>query len=147
MTDAQGYGFTYTPGGAQPDGFRMSGGQPTQLFAWQICLAHLGENVLEDADNYADYAINRDRITQMLGLEMAQGQNAFPLNDQMFVVAISIQDEQGKIHIINESFPRYADVSVVVAEQLLRGEDHGMVAQLPNGNLVPFVPPTDAASL
>ena len=143
MSDLAGYGFTYNPG--SPGGRPAQ--QPTQLFAWQVCLAHLEENALEDADNYADYAINRDRITQALGLGMAQGQNAFPLGDQLFVVAVSIQNASGGIEIINESYPRYSDVALVVSEQLLRGDDHGMVAQLPNGNLVPFVPPIDAADL
>ena len=141
----EGYGFTYMPAGA--DGAGVSPRQPTQLFAWQICLAHIAEGRLEDADNYADYAINRDRITQALGLGMAQGQNAFPLGDQLFAAAISIQNAAGEIEVINESYPGYADVALVVSEQLLRGEDHGMVAQLPNGNLVPFIPPTDAADL
>ena len=143
MAELAGYGFTYNPG----TGGGQQAQQPTQLFAWQVCLAHLDENALEDADNYADYAINRDRITQALGLGMAQGQNAFPLGDQLFVAAVSIQNASGGIEIINESYPRYADVALVVAEQLLRGDDHGMVAQLPNGNLVPFVPPTDTADL
>ena len=141
MADIPGYGFTYNPGTpSQPV-------QPTQLFAWQICIARLEENALEDASNYADYAINRDRITQTLGLGVAQGQNAFALDGQLFVVAVSIQREDGSIEIINEVYPRYDEVILVVAEQLLRGDDHGMVAQLPNGNLVPFLPPTDPAAL
>ena len=141
-----GYGFTYNPGMTGSD---AGGGsqQPTQLFAWQVALAHLDQGSIEDADNYADYAINRDRITQALGLGMAQGQNAFPLGDQLFVAAVSIQNASGGIELINESYPRYNDVAIVIAEQLLRGEDHGMVAQLPTGNLVPFVPPTDTADL
>lgn len=143
MTDLAGYGFAYHPG----DAGDTPAGQPTQLFAWQVAVAHLDENSIEDADNYADYAINRGRITQALGLGMAQGQNAFPFGDQLFVAAVGIQNESGGIELVDESYPRYADVAVVVAEQLLRGEDHGMVAQLPNGNLVPFLPPTDAADL
>lgn len=143
MADAAGYGFTYNPnvgGNGVPH-------EPTELFAWQICLAHLKENALEDADNYADYAINRDRICQALGLGMANGQNAFPLDENhMFVVAVSIQ-VNGAIQLIEQSHPRYNDIAVIVAEQLLRGEDHGMVAQLPNGNLVPFVPPTSPQGL
>ena len=139
----EGYGFTYIPAGTGGSASQ----QPTQLFAWQIALAHLDKNSIEDADNYADYAINRDRITQTLGMGMARGQNALPLDDQLFVVAISIQNAAGGIELISESYPRYGDVAIVVAEQLLRGEDHGMVAQLPNGNLVPFVPPTNAADL
>lgn len=137
MTDLAGYGFTYDPGTSQA---------PTELFAWQICLAHIEEGSLEDADNYADYAINRDRITQTLGLGMSSGQNALPLDGQMFVVAISIQRD-GQIQLIDSSHPNYPSVSLVVAEQLLKGEDHGMVALLANGHLVPFVPPTDVASL
>ena len=137
MADLAGYGFTYNPGTPQEP-------QPTQLFAWQICLVHLDRGALEDADNYPDYLVNRDRITQALGLGMAQGQNAFPLGDQLFAAAVSVQAEDGGIQVINESYPGYADVALVVAEQLLRGEDHGMVAQLPNGNLVPFVPPTES---
>ena len=134
MADLAGYGFTYNPGTSK---------QPTQLFAWQICHVQLDQNALEDADNYPDYLINRDRITQALGLGMAQGQNAFPLGDQLFAAAISIQSDDGGIQVINEEYPGYGDVALVVAEQLLRGEDHGMVAQLPNGNLVPFMPPTE----
>ena len=133
MADLAGYGFTYDPGTSQ---------QPTQLFAWQVCLVHLDRNALEDADNYPDYLVNRDRITQALGLGMAQGNNAYPFGDQLFAAAISIQVDGG-IQVINESYPGYGDVALVVAEQLLRGEDHGMVAQLPNGNLVPFMPPTE----
>lgn len=143
MTDLAGYGFTYNPGN---DGAVPGGEQPTQLFAWQVCLAHMEQGELEDADNYADYAINRERITQTLGIGMASGQNAFPLNGQLFVVAISIQ-EHGEIRLIDSGYPGYNEVSVVIAEQLLSGADHGMVAQLPNGNLVPFVPPADATSL
>ena len=133
MAELAGYGFTYNPGAPS---------QPTQLFAWQICLVHLDENALEDADNYPDYLVNRSRITQALGLGMSQGQNAFPLADQLFAVAISIQADDGSIQVINESHPGYTDVALVVAEQLLRGEDRGMVARLPNGNFVPFTPPT-----
>mgnify|MGYP007105517637 CR=1 FL=1 len=141
----EGYGFTYMPAGA--DGAGASPQQPTQLFAWQICLVHPDRSMIEDADNYPDYLVNRGRITQALGMGMAQGQNAFQLDDQLFAAAISIQNAAGDIEVINESYPGYADVALVVAEQLLRGADHGMVAQFPNGNLVPFVPPTDAADL
>ena len=141
-----GYGFTYYPGETNnSDGAAAQ--QPTQLFAWQVCLVHVDKGALEDADNYPDYLINRARITQALGLGMAQGNNAFPLDGQLFAAAVSIQDDQGNIQIINESHPRYTDVAVIVAEQLLRGEDHGMVAQLPNGSLVPFMPPTDDSKL
>ncbi len=138
MSDAA--GFTYNPGAAGV------GQAPTQLFAWQVCLAHMDEGVLEDADNYADYAINRDRIVQTLGIGMASGQNAFPLDGQLFVVAVSIQDH-GEVRVIDSGYPGYHEVAVVIAEQLLGGADHGMVAQLPNGNLVPFIPPSDAESL
>ena len=136
-------GFTYNPG---TDAGAGAAPQPSQLYAWQICLAHLDEGTLEDADNYADYAINRDRITQALGVGMASGQNAFPLGDQMFVVAVSIQ-ENGQIRLIDSGYPGYNEVALVIAEALLQGQDHGMVAQLPNGKLVPFTPPTDAERL
>lgn len=142
MSDLAGYGFTYNPGAAGAGDEQA----PTQLFAWQVCLAHMDEGTLEDADNYADYAINRDRIVQTLGLGMASGQNAFPLDGQLFVVAVSIQDN-GEIRVIDSGYPGYREVSMVIAEQLLGGNDHGMVAQLPNGNLVPFVPPTDTQDL
>lgn len=133
MTDLAGYGFTYDSGMSQT---------PTQLFAWQICLAHLEAGELEDADNYPDYVINRERITQSLGLGMSNGQNAFQLDGQLFAVAVSVQVD-GQIRLIDQTHPHYNDVALVVAEQLLRGEDHGMVAILPNGNLVPFVPPAN----
>ncbi len=143
MADLAGFGVTYNPGGlAEPN----NSNAPTQLFAWQICLAHMDEGYLEDADNYADYAINHDRITQALGLGMANGQNALPLNGQMFAVAVSIQ-EDGEIKLIDSSYPHYNDVALIIAEQLLQGKDHGMVALLPNGSLVPFIPPTDAENL
>lgn len=144
MTDVAGYGFTYNPGtgGSAP----QEQGQPTELFAWQICLAHVEQGMLEDADNYPNYAINRDRICQTLGLGMTSGQNALPMDGQMFVVAISIQVNDA-IQVIDASHPNYNGVALVVAEQLLRGEDHGMVALLPNGNLVPFTPPTDPQNL
>lgn len=141
MSELAGYGFTYNPGtGGAPEQ------QPTQLFAWQVCLAHMEEGELEDADNYADYAINRQKITQTLGIGMASGQNAFPLDGQLFVVAVSIQEE-GQIRLIDSGYPGYGEVAVVVAEQLLGGHDHGMVAQLPNGKLVPFIPPTEPDAL
>ena len=98
MSDAA--GFTYNPGAAGV------GQAPTQLFAWQVCLAHMDEGVLEDADNYADYAINRDRIVQTLGIGMASGQNAFPLDGQLFVVAVSIQDH-GEVRVIDSGYPGY----------------------------------------
>ena len=135
MAELPGYGFTYNPEPSQ---------QPTRLFAWQICHVRVEENALEDADNYPDYLVNRSKVIQALGLGMAQGHNAFPLNDQLFAVAVSIQNANGEIEVINESYPGYGEVALVVAEQLLRGEDHGMVAQLPNGNFVPFMPPTEA---
>lgn len=146
MSDLAGYGFTYNPGLSDAASGAGSAQQPAELFAWQVCLAHMEEGQLEDADNYADYAINRDRITQTLGVGMASGQNAFPLDGQLFVVAVSIQ-EHGQIRVIDSGYPGYGDVAVVIAEQLLKGEDHGMVAQLPNGKLIPFTPPTDVESL
>lgn len=146
MSDPAGFGFTYNPGsnnaGANVDPTQ----QPSQLFAWQICLARMEEGELEDADNYPNYAINRERITQTLGIGMASGQNAFPLDGQLFVVAVSIQ-ENGEIRLIDSGYPGYNVVAVVIAEQLLKGEDHGMVAQLPNGKLIPFMPPTDTQDL
>lgn len=146
MTDSAGFGFTYNPGSTSDGTAQPQEPRPMKLFAWQICLAHLEDGLLEDADNYADYAINRDRICQALGFGMANGQNAFPLGDAMFVVAVSIQKE-GEIVLIESSHPRYNDIAVLIAEQLLRGEDHGMVAELPNGNLVPFIPSTDPTDL
>ena len=143
MADLAGYGFAYDAGSSG----NADTGRPMQLFAWQVCLVHLDENSIEDADNYPDYLVNRARITQSLGLGMAQGQNAFPLGDQLFAVAVSIQNAEGGIELIDESYPRYNDVATVIAEQLLRGGDHGMVAQLANGNLVPFLPSSDAESL
>lgn len=145
MADMAGYGFTYDPGSLDPQGSQENM-VPNELFAWQICLAHMDEGVLEDADNSPAFAINRDRIVQALGLGMANGQNAMPLEDQMFVVAISIQQD-GQIRLIEQTHPSYQDVSLVVAERLLRGDDHGMVALLPNGTLVPFTPPTDPEDL
>ncbi len=136
MADGNKYGFTYNPGsnGAVDQ-------QPSELFAWQICLAHMDEGELEDATNYPDFYINRDRILTALGLGMSNGQNALPLDDQLFVVAISVQVD-GQIQLINEENPYYRDVSLAIAEELLHGRDHGMVALFPNGKLVPFVPPT-----
>lgn len=132
MPDTPGYGFTYNPG--------TNNETPSELFAWQICLAHLEEGSLEDADNYVDYAVNRGQITQTLGFGMANGQNAFELDGQMFVVAISVQ-VNGQIQLIDSQHGHYGALAAVVAEQLLRGSDHGMVALMPNGNLVPFIPP------
>jgi len=79
MADLAGYTFKYE--GGEP--------QPTQLLGWQICLAHPETQSLEDADNYADYAVNRDAIVQALGMGMMRGQNAFQLNDQLFVVLVA----------------------------------------------------------
>ena len=150
MPDLPGFGFTYNPGPVrrQPgnSGQPVQPEQPMQLFAWQVCLAHLDRNMLEDASNYPAYAINYSLITQTLGLGLAQGQNAFALDGQLFAVALSIQRDDESIEIINESFPGYGDAMLVVSEQLLRGEDHGMIAQLPNGTLVPFIPPIASPS-
>ncbi len=139
MADLAGYTFNYEAGGAQ---------QPTKLLGWQICLAHPESQSLEDASNYADYAVNRDKIVQMLGIGMSRGQNAYNLDGQLFVVLLAEQREgTPEPHPIDQSHPLYAAASVVVAEELLRGNDHGMLAAFPNGHLVSFVPPTEASEL
>lgn len=155
MSDLAGYGFTYDPGssGYSPLGGSAGGEgsvadaarlvqQATELFAWQVAVMHAESNALEDADNYPDYLMNRTRVTQALGVGMSQGQNAFPFDGQMFVVAVSVQNVEGGIDLISDAHPRYPDVALIVSQQLLRGDDHGMVAQLPDGALVPFVPPS-----
>lgn len=118
-----------------------------EFYAWQVCLADSATNSLMDADDYPDYIVNRETITQMLGIGMSSGQNAFPLNGQLFVVAISIQVGEGEIKLIGQDHPRYKAVSAVVSEELLKGQDHGMVADLPNGTLVAVKPPTDPSKL
>ena len=139
MTGLAGYTFNYDAGGSQ---------QPTQLLGWQICLAHPETQSLEDADNYTDYAVNRDRIVQMLGIGMARGQNAYDLNGQLFVVLVAKQREGSPDpHPIDQSHPLYASAAAAIAEELLKGNDHGMLAFFPNGHLVHFTPPTEASSL
>lgn len=118
-----------------------------EFYAWQVCLADSATNSLMDADDYPDYIVNRETITQMLGIGMSSGQNAFPLNGQMFVVAISIQVGEGEIKLIGPEHPRYAAVAAVVSEELLKGQDRGMVADLPNGTLVAIKPPADPSKL
>lgn len=118
-----------------------------EFYAWQVCLADSATNSLMDADDYPDYIVNRETITQMLGIGMSSGQNAFPLNGQMFVVAISIQVGEGEIKLIGPDHPRYAAVAAVVSEELLKGQDRGMVADLPNGTLVAVKPPADPSKL
>lgn len=140
MADLPGYSFNYDAGVSR------GGGQPSQLFGWQVCLAHIETRSFEDADNYADYAVNRDKICQSLGIGMASGRNAFELDGQLFVAVVAVQDGQ-RIQPIDEQHPLYGQIALIMAEQLLKGDDHGMVAVLPNGHLVPFVPPTDPANL
>lgn len=118
----------------------------TQFYAWQICLADMATNALTNADDFPSYLVNREPITQMLGIGMASGQNAFPLEDQMFVVAISVQDS-GQIKLIGPDYPRYRDIAAVVSEELLKGLDRGMVAELPNGKLIAVKSPVDPSKL
>lgn len=135
MADLAGYTFNYDAGGAQ---------QPTQLLGWQICLAHPETRSLEDADNYADYAVNRDQIVQMLGIGMARGQNAYDLNGQLFVVLVA--EQQGNSpepRPIDQLHPLYGAAATVIAEELLKGSDHGMLAAFPNGHIVAFAPPNE----
>ena len=137
MADLAGYSFSYDSGAPQ---------QPSELFGWQICLAHAETRSFEDADNYADYAVNRDKICQALGVGMASGRNAYELDGQLFAAVLVVQRD-GKIQPIDQQHPLYNDLALIVAEQLLKGDDHGMIAALPNGHLVPFVPPTEAKDL
>ncbi len=118
-----------------------------EFYAWQVCLADAATNSLMDADDYPDYIVNRETITQMLGIGMSSGQNAFPLNGQMFVAAVSIQVGEGEIQLIGPDHPRYKAVAAVVSEELLKGQDRGMVADLPNGTLVAVKPPADPSKL
>lgn len=117
-----------------------------QFYAWQVCLADHAATQLMDADDYPNYLINRESITQMLGIGMASGRNALPADDAMFVVAISIQ-EGGAVKVIGPDHPRYNDVAAVVSEELLSNKDRGMVAQLPNGRLVAVKQPVDPSNL
>ena len=119
----------------------------TEFYAWQVCHADMATNSIMNADDFPDYIVNRETITQMLGIGMASGQNAFPLNGQMFVCAISIQLGDCEIKLIGPDHPRYAAVAAVVSEELLKGLDRGMVADLPNGTLVAIKPPADASTL
>ena len=138
MADLAGYTFKYE--GGEP--------QPTQLLGWQICLAHPETQSLEDADNYADYAVNRDAIVQALGMGMMRGQNAFQLNDQLFVVLVAEKiGDSPEPHPIDQTHPLYSAAALAIAEELLKGNDHGMLAAFPNGHLVPFTPPTPANEL
>lgn len=135
-------------GNAAPDAAGVRGSQDgAEFYAWQVCLADSASNSLMDADDYPDYIVNRETITQMLGIGMASGQNAFPLNGQMFVVAISIQVGEGEIKLIGPDHPRYAAVAAKASEALLEGQDRGMVADLPNGTLVAVKPPADPSKL
>ena len=139
MADLAGYTFNYDAGTPQ---------QPTQLLGWQICLAHPETQSLEDADNYADYAVNRDKIVQMLGIGMSRGQNAYDLDGQLFVVLVAEQrDGSPEPHPIDQAHPLYAPAAAAIAEELLRGNDHGMLAFFPNGHVVPFTSPTEAQAL
>ncbi len=118
----------------------------TEFFAWQICFANVADNSLSDADNYPEYFVNKETIMQMLGIGMATGQNAYALNDEMYVVAIS-EKKDDDILMLGTEDPRYKAVAAVVSEQLLAGSDQGMIAQLPNGKLVPMKPPVDPSKL
>lgn len=118
----------------------MSEHDSSEFYAWQVCHADMETQSLMNADDYADYIVNRETITQMLGIGMASGQNAFPLDDHMFVVAISRQ-ENGEISLIGTDFPRYQEMAALISEKLLAGEDNGMLAQLPNGNLIAIKQP------
>lgn len=135
MADLAGYSFNYDAGAPQ---------QPARLLGWQVCLAHPETQSLEDAGNYADYAVNRDRIVQMLGIGMARGQNAFELDGQLFAVLVAEQVEGSpEPRPIDQAHPAYQAAAPAIAEELLRGADHGMLALFPNGHIVPFTPPTD----
>lgn len=139
MADLAGYTFHYDAGALE---------QPAKLLAWQICLAHPETQSLEDADNYADYAVNRDKISQMLGIGMTRGQNAFDLDGQLFVVLVAEQrDGSPEPHPIDQSHALYSAVAPAIAEELLSGRDHGMLAFFPNGHVVPFTPPTEPSAL
>lgn len=139
MADLAGYTFNYEAGGVQ---------QPARLLGWQICLAHPETRSLEDASNFADYAVNRDKIVQMLGIGMMRGQNAYDLDGQLFVVLVAEQCEGSfEPHPIDQSHALYGAAAPVIAEQLLQGSDHGMLAFFPNGHVVPFTPPTEPADL
>lgn len=119
----------------------------TEFYAWQVCHADEATNSIMDADDFPDYIVNRETITQMLGIGMASGQNAFPLNGQMFVVAVSIQVGEGEIKLIGPEHPRYQALAAVISEELLKGQDRGMIADLPNGTLVAIKPPADPDKL
>ena len=138
MADLAGYTFKYE--GEAP--------QPTQLLGWQICLAHPETQSLEDADNYADYAVNRDTIVQALGMGMTRGQNAYQMDGQLFVVLVAepVGDSNAP-QPIDQEHPLYAAAALAIAEELLKGNDHGMLAAFPNGHLVSFAPPTPASEL
>lgn len=118
----------------------------TDFFAWEICFADTTDNSLSDADNYPGYFVNKESIMQMLGIGMATGQNAYAINGELYVVAIS-EKKGDDIAIITSDDPRYKTVADVVSEQLLNGYDQGMIAQLPNGRLVPMKPPVDPTQL
>lgn len=138
MADLAGYTFRYEGDAAQP----------TQFLGWQICLAHPETRSLEDAGNFADYAVNRDAIVQALGMGMTRGQNAYQLKDQLFVVLVAEQlGDSPEPRPIDQSHPLYAPAALAIAEELLKGNDHGMLAAFPNGHLVPFSPPTPADEL
>ena len=119
----------------------------TEFYAWQVCVVDSSENALVDADDFPDYIVNRETITQMLGIGMATGQNAFPLNGQMFVVAVSIQVGEGEIELIDSEHSRYQAIAALVSEDLLKGQDHGMIAELPNGKLIAVKLPVDPSRL
>lgn len=118
-----------------------------QFFAWQVCLADEASHSLSDADDYPGYLINREPITQMLGIGMASGQNAYTLDNQLFVCAISIQEPDGTIKLIDPSYPHYSEVAQKASEELLNGQDRGMVALLPNGSIIAVKNPVDPSTL
>lgn len=118
----------------------------TQFYAWQVCLADMATGSLSDADNYPNYLINRESITQMLGIGMASGQNMLSAGDASFAVAISIQRE-GQISLIGMDHPRYRDIAATISEELIAGQDKGMVAELPNGRLIAVKSPVDPSKL
>lgn len=135
------------PASAPADAGASSAPEGAEFYAWQVCLADSATNSLMDADDYPDYIVNRETITQMLGIGMSSGQNAFPLNGQMFVVAVGFQVGEGNIKLIGPDHPRYAAIAAKVSEELLAGQDRGMVADLPSGTLVAIKPPADPSKL
>lgn len=113
-----------------------------KFFAWQVALADQAENSLRDADDFPNYIVNRDSITQMLGIGMSSGKNAFTVDDQLFVVAVSEQVD-GQIKLIDTNYPRYSEMAALISEKLLEGKDKGMLSLLPNGRLLAINPPSE----